>query len=171
MNEPVKASERQVCAFTLGDQLFGIDIRYIQEVLRFQQCTPVPRTPPLVTGLLNLRGQIVLAIDLRHRLGLGNRAADKAPTNIVTRIGDGLLCFVVDELFDVMTLSNNQFEQIPDTLSAREKEFVTGCFKLQERLLIMLDAYQIADISATIRDTLEHDGIQRNSRVHATALN
>lgn len=164
MNESTLGSQRQVCAFTLGEHLFGIDVRYIQEVFRFQECTPVPLTPPLVTGLLNLRGQIVLAIDLRQRLGLTQRLGGKSPTSIVVRIDDGLLSFLVDELFDILNLDNAQFESIPETLTNTEKQFVTGCYKLDDRLLIMLDADQVADISATLRETLEQTRTNREQQ-------
>ena len=160
--------QRQVCAFTLGEHLFGIDVRYIQEVFRFQECTPVPITPPLVTGLLNLRGQIVLAIDLRQRLGLEKRPSEKSPTSIVVRIEDGVLSFLVDELFDIMNLDNAQFETIPETLTETEKQFVTGCFKLNNRLLIMLDAEQVADISETLRANLEKIRSKRDKPVPLT---
>ena len=158
-----------MCAFTLGEHLFGIDIRYVQEVLRFQECTPVPLTPPIVTGLLNLRGQIVLAIDLRERLGLFEQSIEKSNTNIVARIGDGLLSFVVDELFDILSLDNAQFEHLPGTMSDREKQFATGCFKLDDRLLIMLDADQIADISASLRANMEGLRVKREQRTSLSA--
>lgn len=165
MNHSFNSDQRQVCAFTLGGHLFGIDVHFIQEVFRFQECTPVPLTPPLVTGLLNLRGQIVMAVDLRQRLGLGDRPDAKPPINIVVRIDDGVLSFLVDELVDIMTLSDEIHEQIPETLTETEKQFVTGCFKLNDRLLIMLDAIQVADISECLRDALAenrstHAGLQ-----------
>lgn len=154
MTSILSHSQRQVCAFTLGEHLFGIDIQFIQEVFRFQECTPIPLTPSLVTGLLNLRGKIVMAVDLRQRLGLAARPVDKLPTNIVVRMEEGILSFLVDELFDIMTLGNEQFEEVPDTLSESERRFVTGCYKLEKRLLIMLDAPQIADISLALRDAI-----------------
>jgi purine-binding chemotaxis protein CheW len=152
VKDVISQSQRQVCAFTLGEHLFGIDIEFVQEVLRFQECTPIPMTPALVTGLLNLRGKIVMAIDLRQRLGIDPRSETKPPTNIVVRLEDGSLSFLVDELFDILTLGDEQFEQVPDTLTKAEKRFVTGCYKLDTRLLIMLDATQVADISSVLRE-------------------
>lgn len=154
MTDVISQSQRQVCAFALGEHLFGIDIEFIQEVFRFQECTPIPLTPPLVTGLLNLRGKIVMAIDLRQRLGLDPRSDTKPPTNIVVRIEDGILSFLVDELFDILTLGDEQFEQVPETLTKAEKRFVTGCYKLDKRLLIMLDATQVADLSSVLRKAM-----------------
>jgi purine-binding chemotaxis protein CheW len=169
MSQTLSRSQRQVCAFTLGDHLFGIDVQYIQEVFRFQECTPVPLTPSLVTGLLNLRGQIVMAIDLRERLGLPERQNEESPTSIVVRIDNGILSFLVDELFDIMTLDVGQFEEIPETLSDTEKQFVTGCFKLENRLLIMLDTQQVADISSDLRENLADIRRRREHRDSATS--
>jgi purine-binding chemotaxis protein CheW len=148
------ASQRQICAFILNGHCFGIDVQYVQEVFRFQKSTPVPMTPPLVTGLLNLRGQIVMAIDLRMRLGMPERTTDQLPTNVVVRTGDGVLSFLVDDLFDIMTLPNDNLEAIPETLTGIEREFVTGCYKLQNRLLLMLDTILVADISDILRDAI-----------------
>lgn len=155
MSVLISDCQRQVCAFTLGNHLFGIDVRHVQEVFRFQEYTPVPLTPPLVRGLLNLRGQIVLAIDLRLRLGLQERSGDESPISIVVNTDEGVMSFLVDELFDIMNLDKAQFEATPDTLSDSEKRFVSGCFKLDDRLLIMLEADQIADISGLLLETLE----------------
>lgn len=170
MRTTIPTSQRQVCAFTLGEHLFGIDIRYVQEVVRCQQFTPVPLTPPIVSGLLNLRGQIVLAIDLRERLELGEYVGQKSRTNIIARIGDGLLSFVVDELYDIVPLDNDQFEPLPGTLTGIEKQFATGCFKLKDRLLIMLDAVQVADISALMRSNVERLRIKREQRTSLVGL-
>ncbi len=148
-------NKRQVCAFTLGDHLFGIEVNYIQEVFRFQECTPLPLTPPFVKGLLNLRGKIVLAIGLRERLGMAERPGGKSPTSIVVQIDDGALCFLVDELFDIMSLDSADFETIPKTLSATEKKFVSGCYKLEDRLLILLDTVGVADIAKSLGLALE----------------
>jgi len=153
-------TQRQVCAFTLGDQLFGIDVEFVQEVFRYQECTPIPLAPTVVRGLLNLRGKIVMAIDLRERLGIEPRPDGKSPTNIVVRLEDGIMSFLVDELFDILTLGDCQFEQLPGTLTETERQFVTGCYKLETRLVIMLDASQIGDISSELRQSMARSNVQ-----------
>ena len=75
----------QFSTFFVGDLFFGVDVLNVQEVLRFQQMTPVPQAPGVIEGLINLRGQIVTAIDMRRRLRLPPRAEDKSPMNIVVR--------------------------------------------------------------------------------------
>ena len=151
---PTAIDHRQVCAFMLNGHCFGIDVQYVQEVFRFQECTPVPLAPSLVTGLLNLRGQIVMAIDLRQRLGFPEREEHQLPTNVVVNTGAGDISFLVDDLFDILNLTGDSLDDIPETLTGIEREFVTGCFKLDHRLLLMLDTVLVADIGDCIRDAI-----------------
>ncbi|MDZ4850469.1 MAG: chemotaxis protein CheW [Pirellulaceae bacterium] len=76
-------ASRQLCTFYLDGHLFGVDARTVQEVIRYQEMTRVPKAPPSVSGLINLRGQIVTAIDLRTRLGLKPREEGRLPMNVV----------------------------------------------------------------------------------------
>src|SRR4051794_28626709 len=94
--------ERQYCTFFLDEHYFGIDVLKVQEIIRFQQMTRVPLAPPAVRGLINLRGQIVMGIDLRRRLGLQGAAAEATPVNIVVRTDDGAVSLLVDEIGDVV---------------------------------------------------------------------
>ena len=147
--------QRQICAFMLNEQCFGIDVQSVQEVFRFQECTPVPLAPSLVTGLLNLRGQIVLAIDLRKRLGLPERDESQLPTNVVVNTSHGVISLLVDELFDILDLPVTQLEPVPETLTVLEREFISGCYKLNQRLLLMLDTTLLSNIEDCIRQEID----------------
>src|ERR1700759_4249148 len=92
----------QYSTFFVADLFFGVNVMHVQEVLRYQPMTPVPRSPQTVEGLINLRGQIVTAIDMRKRLGLPERASDKTPMNMVVRTTDGAVSLLVDEIGDVL---------------------------------------------------------------------
>ena len=81
------AAERQYCTFFVEDHYFGLDVLRVQEIIRYQEMTRVPLAPPVVRGLINLRGQIVTAIDLRRRLELKDRPADQQPVNVVVHAG------------------------------------------------------------------------------------
>ena len=96
--------------------MFGVDAQTVQEVIRYQEMTRVPKAPPSVSGLINLRGQIVTAIDLRTRLGLKPRAAGKLPMNVVVRSDDGAVSLLVDQIGDVIEVDADNFETPPDTL-------------------------------------------------------
>ena len=128
----------QYATFLLDGLYFGIEVLKVQEVLRQQPTTPVPLAPPIVRGLINLRGQIVTAIDLRTRLGLPPRESGE-PINVVIRSAEGAVSLLVDEIGDVLEVSPDQFERPPETLSGVIRELVSGVFKLSGRLLLVLD--------------------------------
>lgn len=127
------------CTFQLGDLLFGIEVLRVQEVIRYQPMTQVPLAPPVVGGLINLRGQVVTAIDLRCRLGMAPRVADRLPMNVVVRTEDGPVSLLVDEVGDVVEADDTTFEPPPETLEGPTRELVTGVYKLDRRLLLVLD--------------------------------
>ena len=90
----------------------------VQEVIRYQAMTRVPLAPTVVSGLINLRGQIVTAIDLRRRLGLAGPADEGLhPMNVVVRTDDGAVSLLVDEIGDVVEVTDDAFEPPPETLA------------------------------------------------------
>lgn len=129
-------SLNQVCTFRLGKQLFGIDVLEVQEVIPVQEMTPVPNAPPAVSGLINLRGQIVTALDLRVQLGLPR--SEKEPMNIVVRTTNGPVALLVDEIGDVVETRPENFEPAPSNLPSPAKEVTEGVFKLEKDLLLVL---------------------------------
>jgi len=131
----------------VGDLFFGVDVLNVQEVLRFQQMTPVPQAPAMIEGLINLRGQIVTAIDMRGRLRLPPRAGDKSPMNIVVRTTGGAVSFLVDEIGDVLDMDPATYERPPENLDPGARELIRGVYKLEGRLLLVLDAERTAEIT------------------------
>src|SRR5579871_3823943 len=130
---------RQYCTFYLDGHYFGLDVLKVQEIIRYQEMTRVPLAPPVVRGLINLRGQIVTALDLRRRLQLSDRPADQLPVNVVVQTDDGAVSLLVDEIGDVLEVPENLFERPPETLEKTARELVRGAYKLQDRLLLILD--------------------------------
>ena len=141
------AQTRQLCTFTLDDLLFGIEVMNVQEVIRFQEMTAVPLATAVVRGLINLRGQIVPAIDMRARLGLPNRAKDVLPMNVVVRTTDGVVSLLVDEIGDVVNVEPETFERPPETLSGIARDLISGVYKLKERLLLVMDTEKAVGLS------------------------
>lgn len=131
--------ERQFCTFHLGDLEFGIEVLQVQEVIRAQAMTRVPLAPRAVRGLINLRGQIVTAVDLRERLGLPPRDADRPPMNVVVQTEEGAVSLLVDEIGDVLDVDDDASEATPETLAAPARELLRGVYKLPDRLLLILD--------------------------------
>jgi purine-binding chemotaxis protein CheW len=118
---------------------FGVDALDVQEVLRNQQMTRVPLAPDEVRGLINLRGQVVTAIDLRQRLGLHPLGTDQAPMNHVVRTDDGSVSLLVDRIGDVLRVDEDELEAIPETVDTHQRELIIGVFKLDSGLLHVLD--------------------------------
>ena len=152
-------THRQLCTFFLDDQMFGLDVLRVQEINRIQQLTPVPLAPPAVRGLINLRGQIVTAIDLRERLGfppldpatLDQATLDQAtrPVNIIIPSDDGPVSFLVDEIGDVIDVDDRDFEPPPATLDPAAKAYTRGVYKLPDRLLLVLEIEPILQLTAS----------------------
>jgi len=132
-------NRRQLCTFFLQDLYFGVEVEKVQEVIRYQEMTRIPLAPEVIAGLINLRGQIVTAIDLRRQLELAGRQAGQLPMNVVIRRDDGPISLLVDEIGDVVDVEEESFEDPPDTLEARRKEFLRGVYKLKDKLLLLLD--------------------------------
>jgi len=130
---------KQYATFFLGELFLGVEVLKVQEVIRYQEMTPVPLSPDVVQGLINLRGQIVTAIDLRRRLELPARADGVLPMNVVVRSDDGAVSLLVDEIGDVVEIADDAYERPPETLKGVARELVTGVYKLKERLLLVLD--------------------------------
>lgn len=130
---------RQLCTFHVGDILFGVDVEHVQEVLRYQVMTPVPKTASVVRGLINLRGEIVTAIEVREQLGLPQRGEEELPMNVVIRTEDGAASLLVDEIGDVVEVDDADFEPPPERIDGVAKKLVRGIYKLEGQLLLLFD--------------------------------
>lgn len=130
---------KQVCTFTVGELFFGIDVTMIQEVLRPQVMTKVPLAPTVIRGLINLRGQILTAFDLRERLQFAPAPADVSGMNIVVHLPDGAVSLLVDEVGEVLDLSDDRYELPPVTLQRSVRDVTESIYKLKDRLLLLLN--------------------------------
>lgn len=133
------ANTKQYCTFFLDGLFFGVEVMQVQEVIRYQETTRVPLASTVVRGLINLRGQIVTALDLRRRLSLKEREKDRLPMNVVVRTEDGAVSLLVDEIGDVLEVKEDDFERPPETLKGVARDLVEGVYKLPDRLLLILD--------------------------------
>jgi purine-binding chemotaxis protein CheW len=140
-------AEVQLCTFHVDDLYLGVNVMEVQEVIRYQQMTVVPLAPPVVRGLINLRGQIVTALDLRTMLGLPERSDDELPANVVVRSSsDEAVSLLVDVIGDVVDIDEGDFEPVPPTLSGPARDLVLGVYKLPDRLLLLLDTRHVHNI-------------------------
>lgn len=134
----------QYCTFELGPLLLGVQATKVQEVLRSQPVTPVPLAPDFVRGLMNLRGQIVLVVDLRARLGTPETSASPKPLNVLLHTSAGLVSMQADRLGDVLDIDAARIDAVPDTLRGRARDVLAGAVRLPERLLLLLEPERIA---------------------------
>jgi len=143
------ATEQQFCTFFIDRLLFGVEVEKVQEVIRHQGLTRVPLASDLVGGLINLRGQIVTAVNLRRRLGLEDSSQTQPPMNVVVRTGEGAVSLLVDEINDVVDVEQKTFEAPPNTLVAG-RELIQGVYKLKDKLLLVLDTDKAANVAAPL---------------------
>ena len=134
---------RQLCTFLVEDQCFAVPVEQVQEVIRYQQMTRVPLMPEVIRGLMNLRGQIVMAVDLRRSLGMAERPESELPMNVVVRTADGAVSLLVDDIGDVLEADEKDFEPPPETLRGPAREPVLGVYKLKQRLVLLLDTERV----------------------------
>jgi len=141
------AQTRQFCTFYLDKLLFGVELQGVQEVMRYLEMTKVPLAPAVVSGLINLRGQIVTAVDLWRRLQFEDRLADTLPMNVVVRNEDGAVSLLVDEIGDVVEVDESSFERPPETLHGKIREMITGVHKLESCLMHVLDTAKACEMA------------------------
>lgn len=140
---------QQFCTFFIEGIQFGIEVLKVQEVLKFQEMTPVPLASRMVHGLINLRGQIVTALDLRTRLGFPCRPEGSLPMNVVIRSEDGAVSLLVDEIGDVLEATEDSFEEPPPTLMPQARDLIRGVYKMDQRLLLILDTDKTLNVEST----------------------
>ena len=140
----INSNGGRFATFHVDRLLFGVDVADVQEVLRPQAMTRVPLAPAVISGLINLRGSIVTALDMRQRLKLAPRTDNTPLMNIVVRADEEPLSLLVDEIGDVIDVDAKAFERRPNNLDGAVKELIGGVYKLKDRLMLVLD------ISATV---------------------
>jgi purine-binding chemotaxis protein CheW len=146
------AQTSQFCTFYLDRLLFGVELKGVQEVIRSLDMTKVPLSPTIVSGLINLRGQIVTAVDLRRQLEMDPAPSDLRAMNVVVRSDDGAVSLLVDEIGDVVEVEESSFEPPPETLHGSVRTMIIGVHKLNGRLMHVLDiekACQMVDSAET----------------------
>ena len=155
----------QYCTFWVGGLYFGVAVEEVQEVLRHQPMTPVPRAATAVTGLINLRGQIVTAVDLRVRLGLtpphsedaaeyaaadadAGDGAERLPMNVIVRSRGEVVSLLVDRIGDVIDIAGVRSETPPSNMPARIRDVVLDVRPLPDSILLVLDADRAVDVGS-----------------------
>jgi len=129
----------------LEDQIFGVPVLQIQDVLRDIKFTKVPLAPAEVSGSLNLRGRIVTAINVRQRLGLGPYMGDKPSLSVVVEHEGELYSLVIDSVGDVLSIKDNSIQYNPPTLDPLWRDISTGIHRMDEKLMLVLDVSKLLE--------------------------
>lgn len=136
------AEERQLVVFSLLDENYGIDIYKVQEIIQYRDITYVPKAPPFVKGVINLRGRVIPVIDLKERFGLPEKEITPDTRIIVVEISSQTVGLIVDSVTEVLRIPNANIEP-PPPVTTIEADFIEGVGKLDERLIIILDIDRI----------------------------
>jgi len=130
----------------VDQQMFGIEVRHVRDVLRAQIVTHIPLAPLEVAGSLNLRGRIVTVIDLRKRLKLAPKQNNAPSTFVVVELKGELYSLMVDNVGEVLTSTLSQIEKVPANLPSHWKDIATGIYKLESELLVLVDVQTLLQI-------------------------
>ena len=132
--------------FVIEEQLFGVPVLQVQDILSLTTIAPIPLAPSEVKGSINLRGRIVTVIDVRVRLGLGNRPDDSAGMGVTVEHNHELYTLLVDRVGDIIGLSPESYESNPATMSATWREFAEGVYRLDGKLMVVLNVERLLNI-------------------------
>ena len=136
--------ELQLVVFNIGSEEFGVEIMKVQEIIRMTNITKIPQASGYVKGIINLRGRIIVVINLNVIMGMESKEQDENTRIIVTDIGNTVMGFIVDSVSEVIRLQVNNVESAPDIIANKiGTEYVRGVGKLEDRLLILLDLDKI----------------------------
>jgi len=141
------ADTQEYVTFKIANQLFGIPVLKVQDILSWHSITPIPLAPPEIAGSLNLRGRIVTAMDVRRRLGLPPANKGKSMSIVAEHDGE-LYSLMVDTVGEVLALKPNDFERNPPTLDPTFREYSSGIYRLDDQLLVVLDVNRLLDYGA-----------------------
>lgn len=143
-NNQYLENEHQYVTLNIGNQLFGLPVLEVYDVLRDQKINPIPLAPPQVAGSLNLRGRIVTAIDMRRRLAVQNEASyESEAMNVVVQFKGEMYSLIVDRVGEVMTFTPSQFEKTPAVIDPIWRNLSKGIIRLESNLMIILDVERI----------------------------
>ena len=141
-DEDVQENKYLMCR--LGNEIYGIDIRYVTDIIELQKITEVPDMPEYVQGVINLRGNVIPVIDLRLRFGMESREYDDRTVITVVNIEDYSIGFIVDTATEVQDIPEQNIDPAPDFRSGGEKDkYIAGLGKIEDRVTILLDVERL----------------------------
>ncbi len=147
MSEAVSTEEiLQMVVFHLGGEEFGVDIMGVKEIIRVPEITQIPQSPDFVEGVINLRGRIIVVVNLEKRFNLKSKESDDNSRIVVVEIGDNVVGMIVDSVNEVLRIPVSNVDPAPDFVTSNiSRDYITGVGKVDERILIFLDLASVLD--------------------------
>ena len=142
----VNVATQEFVTMRLGEQLFGISVLAVQDVMKHQQIAPIPLANAVIAGSLNVRGRIVTAYDMRRRLGMGAYPEPQSIMMVVVDFQHELFALMIDAVGEVLSLPMNRFEKVPANLDPAWRALAAGVFKLEKELLVILDVANVINL-------------------------
>lgn len=149
-----KEGEEQIVVFKLGGEDYGIEINQVREIIRKREITPVPRQPPYVEGVINVRGTIIPVVNLKKRFGLAGDPSTQ-PHTIIVESGDGLVGILVDSVSEVIRVPRDRIHKPPSVSMSVDSQYLRGICRVGDRLLIYLNVTKV--VSALPVNSLRSD--------------
>ena len=149
--QPTENTDKNVlelATFYVGDALCGMDILKVQEINKLMEMTKVPQAPDYVTGILNLRGQIVTIVDLGKKLGLGETDLGNDPRNIIVNAPGEHIGLLVRQISDVVMANPDKIEPAPANMSGIQGKFFTGVYKTENTLIGILNVEEVLKLDS-----------------------
>ena len=143
MEVKAKEGETQLVVFVLEQEEFACNISDVREVLKMVRVTPLPRSLEFVSGVINLRGEVIPVIDLRKRFGLPEAERNDNNRIIIVEVESRMIGLIVDSVSEVIRLPDKQIQETPDQVAGGHTNFIAGVGKIEDRLLIILHMERI----------------------------
>jgi len=141
--EQKQVQEEQLVIFQVANEVFGVDISTVQEIIRIQAITKIPKAPEFVEGVINLRGKVIPVIDLRERFGFEKTEETKSTRIVVIEVGEDTVGMIVDAVAEVLRLPVTAIEPPASIIEGVDSEYLRGIGKVDERLIILLDLEKV----------------------------
>lgn len=143
VSEEIARQEIQVACFRLGQELYGLNIMQIKEIIRPQKLTPVPKAPPFIEGVINLRGLVIPVADMRKRFDQVVREEPRKNRILVCALSDRIVGLLVDEVMEVRRFTRKDVVPAPQFIKGPEADFFLGVARQEDRLIMLIDLARV----------------------------
>ncbi len=134
-------AEHQLVVFKLNQEEYGVEIMQVQEISPYQKATKVPNAPMFVEGIINLRGEVIPVVNLKRRFDILETEISEETRLIVINNGSRRIGFIVDDASEVVTVAEEDIEEVPPMIAGHDREYIKGIGKIENRILIILDLH------------------------------